>query len=168
MHFSLPRTHTHFMASAAVKELLPEFFVFLPDTGHPSCYVGAKLQSRWCIKHLLCISERQSTRTVPFRCARTTGFRLKTCQWLNSMRNFLTSEIAVCVWLSMSHPVYVTWKTVCEQEITWPGYERAGGKQGKEVKTPAKQALLDLCLKGGILSMRNSTRGLACMPRGLE
>lgn len=68
----------------------------------------------------------------------------------------------------MSHPVYVIWKIVCEQEITWPGYERAGGKQGKEVKATVKQVLLNLCLKGGTLSMRNSTRGLACMPRELE
>ena len=87
---------------------------------------------------------------------------------LSSQRNFLTSEIAVCVLLSTSHPVYVTWKTACEQEITLPGYEGAGGKQGKEVKSTAKQELLHLCLKEGILSARNSTRGLACMPRGSE
>lgn len=45
--------------------------------------------------------------------------------------------------------MYVTWKTACEQEITLPGYEGAGGKQGKEVKITAKQALLlHLCLRG--------------------
>lgn len=166
MHFSLPRTHTHFMASAAVKELLTEFFVFLPDTGHPSCYVGVKLQSRWCITYCVSLKGRahaQCRSGVPEQLGPGWKPANDWIAWGTSWQVKL-----LCVWLSMSHPVYVTWKTVCEQEITWPGYECAGGKQGKEVKTPAKQALLDLCLKGGILSMRISTRGLACMPRGLE
>lgn len=49
-----------------------------------------------------------------------------------------------------------------------PGTKGAGGKQGKEVKTTAKQALLHLCLRDGILSARNFTRGLDSVPRGSE
>jgi len=87
---------------------------------------------------------------------------------LSRQRNFLASDIAVCVLLSTSHPVHVSWKTACEQQITLPGNKGAGGKQGKEVKSTAKQVLLHLCLKEGILSDRNSITSLAWMPRGSE
>lgn len=142
VRISLP-SRKYLMVSATAKGLLTEWFAFLP---HAVCvpqllYGGVKLQSRQgvaTVEHLLYVSERHRTRTVPFRCARGTVLwqnwvhgsgapRLKTCQWVNSVselssqRNFLTSEIAVCVLLSTSHPVHVTWKTACEQEITLPG-----------------------------------------------
>lgn len=147
-HVSLP-SHKYLTASAAVKGLLTEWFAFLPHTEHPSCYVGVRLRSRQCgaaIEHLLCISERRITRTVSFRWAggivllsssktgsiavvlRVKNLPVSQQHELSSQRNFLTSEIAVCVLLSTSHPLHGTWKTACEQEVTLPGYERCWWK----------------------------------------
>lgn len=85
---------------------------------------------------------------------------------LSSQRSSSTSEIAVCVLPSTPHPVYVTWKTACEQEITLPGYEGAGRKQGKEVKSTAKLTLF--VSQRGDLECKEFYKGSCLRAKGLK
>lgn len=180
MHISLP-SHKYLMASAAAEGLLTVVSL-------PSIHWTSQLL-RGCQASIKAMRSSHQTLTVYLGKAQYTHRATQVCQRdcppvklgptavvlqvksllvsqqheLSSQRNSLTSEIAVCVLPCMSHPVYATWKTACEQEITLPGYEGAGGKQGKEVKSTIK---LTLCIKEGIWNARNSTRCFACMPRG--
>lgn len=181
MHISLP-SHKYLMASAAVEGLLT--VVSLPTihwTSQLLCGCQASIKAMRSSHQTLtdCVSSKgtvhaQSQSGVPEGPAsvklgptavvlQVKSLPVSQQHELSRQRNSPTSEIAVCVLPSTSHPVYVTWKTACEQEITLPGYKGAGGKQGKEVKSTAK---LTLCLKEGIWNAKNSTKCLACILRG--
>lgn len=158
MHISLP-SHKYLMASAAVEGLLT--VVSLPTihwTSQLLCGCQASIKAMRSSHQTLTVylwKAQYTHRAIQVRqrdCPPvklgpiTVVLQVKSLpvsqqHELSGQRNSLTSEIAVCVPPSTSHPVYVTWKTACEQEITLPGYEGAGAKQGKEVKSTAKLTL---------------------------